>query len=373
MKSNTLIFTAIISLLMITSCASNAAQAAPAVQANAPTTKPTDQPIPSSPTSAPAEPSTPEQSSPAPSQAQPAQAAQAEANCTDSASFIADVTIPDNSAISKGIAFLKTWRIRNTGTCTWNETYSMVFVNGDQMNSVESIPFSETAPGELLDLSVALAAPTTDGAYTGNYELRNATGQLFLIDNTRTIWVKINVATGAMQNVSNARGSVGDVGNAADPSPAASNPVATGSTGACTFTEDFAVENDLVSQVNAARAAYDLPPLARNSKLSTAALSHSIDMACHSSISHNGSDGSTITGRMAAHGYNHSYWNEAIYAQPPEYGGNAQSAVEWWLNDPPHRVIILSPDAKHIGAGYAYVAGSKLGGYFTIDVGSPAP
>jgi uncharacterized protein YkwD len=36
-------------------------------------------------------------------------------------------------------------------------------------------------------------------------------------------------------------------------------------------------------------------------------------------------------------------------------------------------MILLSPDAKDIGAGYAYVADSTLGGYFTIDVGAPAP
>jgi uncharacterized protein YkwD len=287
-------------------------------------------------------------------------------NCTDSASFVADVTIPDNTTINQGMTFLKTWRIRNTGTCTWNENYKMIFLNGDQMNSDASIPFKTTAPGDLLDLSVNLVSPSTDGAYTGNYELHNGAGDLFLIDNTRTIWVKIMVGTQAAQKAVPA-----GKGEARQPSAASpNNTPSNGTAGTCSYYEDSAIENDLVSQINAVRAAYDLPALTRNAKLSTAALSHSIDMACHSSISHYGSDGSTITGRMAAYGYSYSYWNEAIYAQPPEYGGNAQAAIDWWLNDPPHRVIILSPDAKDIGPGYAYVAGSKLGGYFTIDVGA---
>lgn len=238
----------------------------------------------------------------------------------------------------------------------------MVFVNGDQMNSIASIPFKVTSPGDSLDLSVNLVAPSVDGTYTGNYELRNAAGDPFLIDSTRTIWVKITIGTGTTQRPD---------------APAASNAgtgtPTNGTAGTCSYFEDSALENDLVSQIDAARAAYGLPALARNAKLSAAALSHSVDMACHSSISHTGSDGSTITGRMAAYGYHYSYWNEAIYAQPPEYGGNAQAAIDWWLNDPPHRVILLSPDAKDIGSGYVYVAGSKLGGYFTIDVASPAP
>ncbi len=294
---------------------------------------------------------------------------QSPANCTDSASFVADVSIPDNTTIKQGAAFLKTWRISNTGTCNWTENYSMVFVNGDQMNSSPSIPFKATAPGATLDLSVNLVAPSADGAYTGNYELHNAAGGLFLIDNTKLIWVKITVGTGVAQQAVPA-----GTGGAQQPeAAAASNTTSNGTAGNCSYFEDSAVENDLLSQVNAARAAYDLPPLTRNAKLSTAALSHSIDMACHSIISHDGSDGSSITGRMAAYGYSYAYWNEAIYAQPPQYGGNAAAAVNWWLNDPPHRVILLSKDAKDIGPGYVYVAGSTLGGYFTIDVASPAP
>jgi uncharacterized protein YkwD len=287
---------------------------------------------------------------------------QTQSNCSDKASFVADVTIPDNTLFGPGKAFVKTWRIRNTGTCSWSESYSMAFVNGDQMNSPVSIPFKATSPGATLDISANLIAPAVAGAYTGNYELHNASGELFLIDNTRLVWVKINVSGG----------NDGQSTTAPVADTAAATPVS-GTSGACSYFEDSAVENDLVTQINAIRADYGLPSLTRNAKLSAAALSHSIDMACHSSIDHNGSDGSTITGRMTAYGYHYSYWNEAIYAQPPQYGGNAQAAVDWWFNDPPHRVIILSPDARDIGPGYAYVAGSKLGGYFTIDVASPAP
>jgi uncharacterized protein YkwD len=287
---------------------------------------------------------------------------QTQSNCSDSASFVADVTIPDNSILSQGKTFEKTWRIRNTGTCSWNENYSMVFVNGDQLNSTASIPFKATAPGATLDVSVNLVAPSVDGVYTGNYELHNTAGQFFLIDNTRLIWVKIIVGTGVTQKQA----------PVARTSTETQAPVA-GTSGGCAFFEDSGIERTLISLINAVRADNGLQALAFNKKLSGAAIGHSIDMACHSTISHTDSNGSGITDRFNANGYSYTYWNEAIYAQPPEYGGNAQSAVDWWLNDPPHRVILLSPDAKDIGAGYAYVSGSKLGGYFTIDVGAPAP
>jgi len=118
--------------------------------------------------------STPQSQAAATPQQQATLPAQAPSNCTDSASFVADVSIPDNSNVNAGAAFVKTWRIRNTGTCSWNDVYSMVFVNGDQMNSIASIPFKANRSGDTLDLSVDLVAPSADGAYTGNYELHNA-------------------------------------------------------------------------------------------------------------------------------------------------------------------------------------------------------
>jgi uncharacterized protein YkwD len=285
---------------------------------------------------------------------------QSQSACLDSASFVADVTVADNTNFSQGTPFLKTWRIRNTGTCSWDENYSMVFVNGDQMNSPASIPFKVTDPGAMLDVSVDLVAPSVDGAYTGNYELHNAAGQLFLIDNTRYIWVKITVGTGSPQQQNPVAGTV-----------TTTNTPVTNTAGSCTYTENTTLRNDILSLINAARSSNGLPALNINSKLSAAAMSHSIDMACHSSISHTGSDGSSITDRFNAQGYTYSYWNEAIYAQPPQYGGNAQAAVDWWLNDPTHRPILLSPVATEIGIGYALVTSSTLGGYFAVDFGAP--
>src|SRR3989304_4012127 len=40
-------------------------------------------------------------------------------DCTNHATFVADVTIPDNSEVGAGTTFTKTWRVGNLGTCTW--------------------------------------------------------------------------------------------------------------------------------------------------------------------------------------------------------------------------------------------------------------
>jgi hypothetical protein len=66
----------------------------------------------------------------------------------DQAQFVADVTIPDGTSLAPGATFLKTWRLKNIGTCTWTTSYSAVFSSGDQMGApaVINLPAS-VAPG----------------------------------------------------------------------------------------------------------------------------------------------------------------------------------------------------------------------------------
>lgn len=114
----------------------------------------------------------------------------------DQAQLIRDVTIEDNSVITAGKSFIKTWRLKNTGSCTWTTDYDLVYVAGDAMTSSTVIPLnSRVAPGETVDISVKLTAPRGAGAYRGEWMLRNAAGSRFGIGTrgTSAFWVQINV------------------------------------------------------------------------------------------------------------------------------------------------------------------------------------
>ena len=116
----------------------------------------------------------------------------------DSASFVADVTIPDGTTVAPNATFVKTWRLQNSGTCTWTTSYAVVFTGGDQMGSPAVIPMpSSVAPGGTVDITVNLTAPGTPGHYRGNYKLKNATGSLFGVGANAAFlfWVDINVGT----------------------------------------------------------------------------------------------------------------------------------------------------------------------------------
>jgi len=116
--------------------------------------------------------------------------------CTDRVEFVRDVTIPDGTRLDPGKTFSKTWRLKNSGTCTWTPEYSMVFFSGSSMQGAQVISLPGQVPaGSEVDLSIQLQAPMSNGDYEGFWKLRNGSGSLFGIgDNGNSpFWVRIKV------------------------------------------------------------------------------------------------------------------------------------------------------------------------------------
>jgi Ig-like domain-containing protein/HEAT repeat protein len=88
----------------------------------------------------------------------------------DSASFVADVTIPDGTAMNAGQNFVKTWRIRNSGSTTWSG-YRLEFVGGAQMGASPSVSVPTTPPGATVDISVRMTAPAEVSIHRGRWRL----------------------------------------------------------------------------------------------------------------------------------------------------------------------------------------------------------
>ena len=96
------------------------------------------------------------------------------------AAFVDDITIPDGTELAQGEAFTKTWRLRNTGTCTWTSSYDLVFDSGDSLGGPASKPLlGNVAPNQTVDISVDLTAPNEGGTFRGNWKLRSDSGILF--------------------------------------------------------------------------------------------------------------------------------------------------------------------------------------------------
>lgn len=118
----------------------------------------------------------------------------------DRGGFVDDVNYPDNSLVQPGTEFVKTWRLKNTGSCTWDARYAIVFDHGEALGGPASSPLTSGSvpPGQTVDVSLTLKAPTDPGTYQGFWKLRNPAGQIFgLGDNAeKDFWVKVKVGTG---------------------------------------------------------------------------------------------------------------------------------------------------------------------------------
>lgn len=109
--------------------------------------------------------------------------------CVNNSAFVIDVTFPDRSVLQPGQAFNKTWRVRNTGTCTWGGDEELVFVRGEAMTKTSTFAIPATAPGGTADLSIAMTAPTAAGAHIADWRMRNRGGTIF----GTTLNVAINI------------------------------------------------------------------------------------------------------------------------------------------------------------------------------------
>ena len=125
------------------------------------------------------------------------QAAQATATayaCLN-ASYGTDVTVPDGTRFDANANFAKTWRVKNTGKCDWNEGVVIAFESGDRLDAPLTARVGALPIGQQIDISVPMRAPSQAGNYAGVWRMQDATGRFFGEKLTASILVGGLVAT----------------------------------------------------------------------------------------------------------------------------------------------------------------------------------
>jgi len=95
-------------------------------------------------------------------------------------SYVKDVTIPDNTVMTPGQSFTKTWSVSNTGTCAWEAGFIFNVVSGDSLGGVAVTLNQRVEPGRQYEFSVPMVAPTDKtGELKGTWQLSDANGNFF--------------------------------------------------------------------------------------------------------------------------------------------------------------------------------------------------
>lgn len=125
------------------------------------------------------------------------------------ASYVADVTVPDNTKLEKSQDFTKTWRVKNSGSQPWPANTVLAFSGeGQQLAEAKEVAVGKVVePGQEIEISVPMKAPAEDGTYRSTWVLKS--GNTAIPGGSFYVLFKIGEAVAA-------------------PAPAPSAPVATG-------------------------------------------------------------------------------------------------------------------------------------------------
>jgi uncharacterized protein YkwD len=129
---------------------------------------------------------------------------------------------------------------------------------------------------------------------------------------------------------------------------------------------DDVIIAELLAAHNKVRAGEKLPPLELEDSLTRAAMAHARDMADHSQLSHEGSDGSDPKTRIKRTGYRYKDMGENVAAGQQTVGDVMRS----WIESPHHRENILGNFTQ---LGGAVATGPDGRRYWCVDFGRPMP
>jgi hypothetical protein len=122
--------------------------------------------------------------------------------CQDAAQYISDDGI-DGSRYAPNTPFVKTWTVKNTGSCTWDDGYLVAQISGAFMTQQPGyfiVQQGQTvAPGQTVNISIGMTSPPEDGDYTSYWGLENGQGQFMPVQggsNGNSFYVKIGVNNG---------------------------------------------------------------------------------------------------------------------------------------------------------------------------------
>jgi hypothetical protein len=109
-------------------------------------------------------------------------------------SYVRDVTIPDNTEVTPGQSFTKTWLVSNTGSCAWEAGFVFNIVSGEALGGTAVTLNQSVEPGRQYEFEVPMVAPSDKtGELKGTWRLSDSNGNFF----GDGVYVLVNVGAAA--------------------------------------------------------------------------------------------------------------------------------------------------------------------------------
>ena len=106
--------------------------------------------------------------------------------CNNGLGFIADLTVPDGTLVEPGETLDKRWEVENSGTCNWNNRYTIGLIAGPGMGVPVQQALVPALAGTQTMIRMIFTAPEEPGNYRSAWQVYdpdgNAFGDPFFID-----------------------------------------------------------------------------------------------------------------------------------------------------------------------------------------------
>lgn len=99
--------------------------------------------------------------------------------CENNLVFLADVTIPDGSITNPGEPLDKRWSVQNSGSCNWDEQYSLRLIAGSSLSAPEILFLYPARSGTTVEIQINLRAPDEAGVYRSAWQAYDPLEQAF--------------------------------------------------------------------------------------------------------------------------------------------------------------------------------------------------
>lgn len=106
----------------------------------------------------------------------------ADAACEPDSTFVEDVTVPDGTEVEQGASVVKTWLLRNDGTCAWDSSYQMVQIGGSSLRADGPVALPAVEPGDDVQISVTVtldADAPVGSDQRATFQMRTPEGESF--------------------------------------------------------------------------------------------------------------------------------------------------------------------------------------------------
>jgi hypothetical protein len=100
--------------------------------------------------------------------------------CTNMLQYIEpDLTYPDGTEVKPGEAIDKQWKVKNSGTCNWDASYSIRMIGGEDMGAITEQALVPARNGTETVISIKFVAPSEPDRHYSQWKAFDPDGNAF--------------------------------------------------------------------------------------------------------------------------------------------------------------------------------------------------